>query len=489
MKESSNSDSMSQSTGKQAETSNELVVDYLADVPDRLILIGKSPKPNKPIKLYSGDMTLDLHDNSVPMETTIKWEWFPSPGPRIYAAVPKGQEFAHEIDGHIGGLNVSIDGLGKGQTIASRIAYKWDDSLDLELRPRSIFYIGDPSINVSYVDYMIINNSGYDGRDVKRVKKLKGKDNKYLESTRARLEFQNITYRITVEQEIKFKKHRDALQLSSGYAVLGHARISKLDGPISSADAQEEISIFSSFLSFLDANRVTCIVGSGIFESEVKWTDLSSYLSSPFKNTTSWRPSDVVVPVENIWPSFRELYKQAGSNSFLQDALHWYIEANRRSGLIDGSLIFCQTALELIYNYWIVEKLSLIHGKDAENLTASNKIRLIISQIAISSKVPERLEEIHKLMDGDQTLEDGPDVITYLRNALVHGQASKRKAYHDIGGLVKHQVLELGIWYCELALLRILNYRGMYYNRCGSGRRNIGCEELVPWAKGAEELA
>ena len=434
-------------------------------------------------------MTLELQGNSVPMETTIKWEWFPSPGPRIYAAVPNGQKFAHEIDGNLGELNVSIDCLKKGQTIASRIAYRSDNSLDLELRPRSKFYIGDPSINVSYVDYMIINNSGYDGRAVKRVKKLKGKDRKYLESTRARLEFQSSIYKITIEQEIEFKKHQDALRLSSGYAVLGHARILRLDGPISSADAQEEVSILSSFLSFLDANRVTCIVGSGIFESEVKWTDLSGYLSSPYKNTTSWRPSDVVVPVENIWPSFRELYKQASSNSFLQDALHWYIEANRKSGLIDGSLIFCQTALELIYNYWIVETLSLIRGKDTDSITASNKVRLIISQIGISSKVPERLKEIHKLMDDDQTLEDGPDVITYMRNTLVHGQASKRKAYHEIGGLVKHQVLELGLWYCELALLRILNYQGMYYNRCGSGRRNIGCEELVPWAEGAEDLA
>ncbi|MGB4568690.1 MAG: hypothetical protein WBH96_06955, partial [Dysgonamonadaceae bacterium] len=47
----------------------------------------------------------------------------------------------------------------------------------------------------------------------------------------------------------------------------------------------------------------------------------------------------------------------------------WYVEANSNAGFSEGSIILAQTALELIYNWWIVENKKIILGKDSENIS------------------------------------------------------------------------------------------------------------------------
>ena len=47
----------------------------------------------------------------------------------------------------------------------------------------------------------------------------------------------------------------------------------------------------------------------------------------------------------------------------------------------------------------------------------------------------------------------------------------------------KYEALQLGIWYVELLVLYILDFKGIYFNRCsGAGWSGEG-EEKVPWAK------
>jgi hypothetical protein len=160
-------------------------------------------------------------------------------------------------------------------------------------------------------------------------------------------------------------------------------------------------------------------------------------------------------------------------------AIHWYIEANCNSGFVEGSITMVQNALELLYNWLIVEKYKIIKGEDSKNISASNKIRILLSKINIESSIPKQLD---KLINSSDKNSDGPELFTQIRNAIVHSQEEKRQKIYNLEGGVKFQALTLGIWYVELILLFILNYSGEYYNRCSLNPTQQGVEK-VPWAK------
>jgi len=80
-----------------------------------------------------------------------------------------------------------------------------------------------------------------------------------------------------------------------------------------------------------------------------------------------------------------------------------------------------------------------------------------------------------------KALNDGVEAFVQIRNAIVHSQEGKRKKLTKISDNTKYQALQLSLWYIELSLLYVLEFKGKYYNRC-SGKLWAGDgEEEVPW--------
>jgi len=82
------------------------------------------------------------------------------------------------------------------------------------------------------------------------------------------------------------------------------------------------------------------------------------------------------------------------------------------------------------------------------------------------------------LRQTDRQWENGPHVITSLRNAVVH-PTWKRHTGLGIPDLPWQDAARLSLWYVELLLLRFLEYRGSYRNRLTFS------EETVPRAREA----
>ena len=141
-----------------------------------------------------------------------------------------------------------------------------------------------------------------------------------------------------------------------------------------------------------------------------------------------------------------------------------------------------QIALELLYNWLIIEKKKLLLGRDGENIAAANKIRLLLSQINICSKCPETLKNLNSFIK-ENRLEDGVEAFVLIRNSEVHSQERRRKDIKNLGWNVKFEALELGLWYVEVAMLNILRFEGKYYNRCSLARVSGDGEELSPYLK------
>lgn len=145
-----------------------------------------------------------------------------------------------------------------------------------------------------------------------------------------------------------------------------------------------------------------------------------------------------------------------------------------------------QVALELIYNVLIIEQKKLLLGKDADSISASNKIRLLLSYLKVGHEVPAQLTNLETTINKE--ICDGPDAFVQIRNAIVHSQEDKRRKVKNMDLMIKYEALQLGIWYLELSLLYILKFEDKYFNRCSGAVFAGQGEQYVPWSKKHESI-
>lgn len=132
----------------------------------------------------------------------------------------------------------------------------------------------------------------------------------------------------------------------------------------------------------------------------------------------------------------------------------------------------------------ISEDQKIIIGDDAERLSAANKMRVLLSQLNLSGRIPWLFPDLSELQDIAEKqkfgrLVDGPDVIAYIRNTMVHGKQINRKRFSIVSAEAKEQALHLSIWYIELCLLKILGHKGTYASRTTEDDYS---SSPVPWA-------
>lgn len=240
-------------------------------------------------------------------------------------------------------------------------------------------------------------------------------------------------------------------------------------------------------MSFLNGRRCTPLIFSGIHDQEIFWIDYSVYPTSIFENVLSWPQKTSTIGLSELWDTFSRLWMKENKREVLVLAIHWYIEANSNSGYLEGAVVMTQTALELLYNWAIIEKGKILRGKDGESLSASNKIRLLLSHINATGCFPHSLSRMKSyLKSNKKDLHDEIDVFVQIRNAIIHSQEDKRNKLASIPIDVKHEALEFGLWCLEMSLLTILNFKGKYCNRC-SGALWFGAdEEPFPLSRGCE---
>lgn len=419
--------------------------------------------PNEPIKIHSGDFSLAGQDQVYNLNGHIEFRWFPVMGVKFHG------EF-------LGDAKPKVNLLEEYEIVVKNEVFGKVRILDLHDRDKftcggegkSLIW-GNNAVPVNEITFTIPNMREFLGDS---VKELLGTSTSMHKS---RLTFGDKPYVITLDKLSDFKSRKEKLDQNGGYLLTYAGKIKKKKGEISLSELQKWHNRFHHFLYFLNGRRVAPMFYTGAFDDGT-WTDYSGYMVDTYKYVPCWSDIFFVNDLPQLWKSYNRLWKDENDKDFLITAIHWYVEANSQAGMVEGSIILIQTALELIYNWLIIENQKMIFGGDAEGMSAANKIRLLIFQLKISPAIPPAFTELAKI----QNVVDGPEVFVKIRNALVHGQGVKRAELKKITLIAQYQALQLGIWYVELALLYILGYQGKYNNRA-SGKQWKDTGELVPW--------
>lgn len=442
---------------------DETIAKIHNEIPDIIKSAYEMEHPNLPVGIYDGEYTLVAKKESFKIEGKIYFDWFPknvvkfegmliNPSSNIIRAFDSNEDF-----------DLEIDGLMFGRALLLRVSDAPRSKISGIVVGGSV--LGDRAISVSDVNFVIPNFRYVYGDPVKEID-----DNGRIQCYRSRLILENENYTITLDSSSNFDTLDKELKEKGGYVTLNMGELKKKDGSITHNELQSLIYCFSTFLTFLNGRRCAPLFLQGKYEGDVIWTDFTSYQVDQYKTVDSWMPHAPIDGLNELWREFSKMWSDPNDKDFLKSAVHWYIESNANSGYLEGSIIMTQVALELIYNWLVIEKKKLLIGRDAENISASNKIRLLLAQVNCSSEVPESLKSLKEFVNDNKEIVDGVEAFVQIRNAIIHSQEEKRKKLTNMHYKIKYEACQLSLFYIEYALLSILKYKGKSFNRCSGAR-------------------
>ncbi len=446
------------------------------NIPTRIESKNKMTVVNSSTKIYEGIFEIHISKTVIPIKGTIEFLWYPRTGAYFEGYPNIELKELVQIGRRNDDFIVFVNGLECGTGFISTINYGNKGSNSLvkgTFANRTI--IGDKSIPVEKLLFSIPNLREFHGQ------LFKVQDESVIHTIRGRISLENNDYSIILDKRMDYKNLNESLNEKGGFLILYDGQLFRKNGAINFDESNNIIHCLGSFLSFLNGRRTSPIFVHGIHEEETIWSNYTNYIIDDYKSVNSWPQRLSLKGIESIWREFYSLWKNSDNRNFITSFLHWYVESNGNSGFTDGSIIMAQTALELIYNWWIVEDKNMIIGKDSESISASNKIRLLLSQIDVNTSVPEKFKELTKFVHENVEVIDAPEAIVQIRNAIVHSQSEKRKKLSKIHFLAKYEALQLCLWYMELSFLRILGFQEKYFNRCSNAEYMSQAEEMIPW--------
>ncbi|GAH45529.1 unnamed protein product, partial [marine sediment metagenome] len=211
--------------------------------------------------------------------------------------------------------------------------------------------LGDINAEVDCVKFEIPNLRHFNGLPVRDK----------LTLSKSRLLLQTDKFLIKIDYQSQKKKLRNK-QFDKGDYTIFHTGILEKKGEkkLTLSESINELETLSHFLSFLNGRRCSPIIRSGFLNQNERWKDITPYITDVYKPVFSWPVRSNIEGLNEIWNNFFNLWQDESYRDCLKTTLHWYFEANANSAFIEGSIVLIQNALELLFHWHIVEKLSYI---------------------------------------------------------------------------------------------------------------------------------
>jgi len=335
-----------------------------------------------------------------------------------------------------------------------RLTSKDLNQISLYLRPPITF--GDLNNKASQVRFEIPNLRSFNGQPVHNKKT----------AFRNRLLFENKEYVITLDKSTSFIEKNQELKERGGFILLYAGKlVSRNKSEVSYDETLNVLDSFGYFLQFINGKRTHPLFIKGIHKRKYVWESYTPYIIDRYKYVKSWSPEHSTEGLLDLWGNFSNLWSNESDRECLRTVLHWYVEANLNSAFAVGSIVLIQNALELLFHWFISEKKRYVNQSDADNISAAAKIGFLLSSMQILPDIPKEFEGLIGYAK-KYNITNGPEVFIKIRNCIVHPSLKKRITLKELEGKAIFEAKELGIWYVEIILLKFMNYKGEYQNRC-----------------------
>ena len=269
---------------------------------------------------------------------------------------------------------------------------------------------------------------------------------------------------------------RNSLSQRQGFGLTHWGCVKRSDGKLFSKDSvQSMIEALTLFCSFARGVYCGLTLLTGTNQAgEPIWEQWGISNVETWKSYRSWFDTRNGQILEEVFPGFWEQYQGFQKNDRTRIALEWYLESNVQKALHSG-IVLSQAALERLSFLQVGKKLTAKEIGRNENESEGEWIARALSHAGVDCKIPPSCTALEQLRKANG-FHHGPHTIVAIRNDLTHQNMSSGILSAD----VYRQAKELGLWYVEMLLLKLFDYKGIYANRLTQQWR--GQVEPVPWA-------
>ena len=330
--------------------------------------------------------------------------------------------------------------------------------------------IGSDETRLSKVIFHLFNFKDKKGT----TRKVIGSENSWyslgvteLESEKWKIELHEIK---KSDESGNRKKHNPSL---SHVCCLTRSDGSEFEGKT----ARQMLQNLRLFFTFSQGAFCPPVMPVGYDTNDNKVWALGSSPHSP-DSSMSWFDPHHSGQLAELFPKFISKLENERWKETLHSAIYWYVRSNNTSGTgIDSGIILSQVAIERLAYEYAVNHRKLIESKGFKDLKASDKFRLLFASLDIPTAIPPNLSKIQNIAKKFKYI-DSPHFMTEIRNAIVHPEHKRHKDFSNL----YYEAWRLGMWYLELAILRLCDYDDTYANRLPD-EHWIGQVEEVPWSK------
>ena len=278
----------------------------------------------------------------------------------------------------------------------------------------------------------------------------------------------------------------EQLKATGGYAFTHVGQLTRVDDSAFSVEqAKDILESLQHFLSF--ARGAACALpihwGRGE-DDEIVWRRFQSQIVDPWRRShLSWIGEGLHTGeiLAELFDPFCGIHTDPDLRESLVVALHWYRHCNTQSSGLEGSLVLSMAALDLLGALIVVDRNGSMSAGHYDGLAGAEKLRKLLEVLELQPDIPQRYEALSRFGKNNRTW-DSCQALAELRNGFVHATEERRRiVFGSDGKAATPGALQLSLWYQELALLRLLVYRGSYLNRTTASW--VGQVELVPWSE------
>jgi hypothetical protein len=427
---------------------------------------------NETVPLYSGDLELIGPSYSFSGHGTVGLSWLPSPrlAFEISGDARAGGQFPY------GDLMLRLVALGaeavaRVQSSTTRLGSPGRGETNIRGSLEQVL-IGDSTIALAQVLFHIPNFPKFDGSPLE-VPVEAGK-----RIWRGRVELVVGDWQIILDErpELTLETGSGTVLDLGGYAFTHTGSLRRLDGAsFVASQASKVLEALGCALSFAAGRRTYPLLPVGFSGDEQVWQQWDAPSVEPWTERVSWFPRQIPNSLESVVGGALQRLADWDWRDTLMFALGSFCEANGRASL-EPSLVLAQTGLELLAWAILVLEEGMLSSEGFGKLAAHDRLRLLLSITDTPRDVPPLLDALRERAQRDGI--DGPEVLTVLRNKIVHPPRRGVFRSQDIDELSEGSLLAL--WYLELAILRFLGYQGLYVSRVSPARFS-GRAETVPW--------
>ena len=185
--------------------------------------------------------------------------------------------------------------------------------------------------------------------------------------------------------------------------------------------------------------------------------------------------------LQDILPGYMRRRRDPLLKGPLEWALYWWLAANHSGQRSETAILASMAGLETIASALkqqgavtpIPWPSAAGSGRGRNGSPAARDLRAVLSMMRMPTNIVGQLGELRAVAARPGW--DGPEAVTEIRNALAHPARKGQEA-------TAFQASQLVMWYLEMALLYLFDFKGECANRTVFDKL-YQAREKVPWAK------